>query len=113
MNQSVENDVTTWGHFCYNQMPTTLPVSTPRCPECGALDLSCARVIAHDPRCYQRTGGIPDGLPDDLCDCRVYRLIDARAGHGYGETSDCLCGRNFTTVRGLREHITKARGGAS
>lgn len=29
--------------------------------------------------------------------------------HGYGDTSDCLCGRNFTTVRGLREHLTKAR----
>lgn len=64
---------------------------------------------AHDPRCYQRTGGIPDGMPADLCDCRVYRIIDAQAGHGYGETSDCLCGRNFATVRGLREHITKAR----
>lgn len=22
--------------------------------------------------------------------------------HGYGDTSDCLCGRNFNTVRGLR-----------
>lgn len=29
--------------------------------------------------------------------------------HGYGETSDCLCGRNFATVRGLREHLTKHR----
>jgi len=29
--------------------------------------------------------------------------------HGYGVTSDCLCGRNFATVRGLREHLTKAR----
>lgn len=29
--------------------------------------------------------------------------------HGYGETSDCLCGRNFPTVRGLREHLTKSR----
>jgi hypothetical protein len=29
--------------------------------------------------------------------------------HGYGDTSDCLCGRNFSTVRGLREHLTKAR----
>lgn len=28
--------------------------------------------------------------------------------HGYGETSDCLCGRNFATVRGLREHLTKS-----
>lgn len=29
--------------------------------------------------------------------------------HGYGDDSDCLCGRNFATVRGLREHLTKAR----
>lgn len=29
--------------------------------------------------------------------------------HGYGDTSDCLCGRNFDTVRGLREHLTKTR----
>jgi hypothetical protein len=29
--------------------------------------------------------------------------------HGYGDTSDCLCGRNFPTVRGLREHLTKHR----
>jgi hypothetical protein len=28
--------------------------------------------------------------------------------HGYGDVSDCLCGRNFSTVRGLREHLTKA-----
>lgn len=62
----------------------------------------------HDPRCYQNTG-VPDDLPDDLCDCRAFRTIDAQARHGYGETSDCLCGRNFATVRGLREHITKSR----
>lgn len=29
--------------------------------------------------------------------------------HGYGDKSDCLCGRNFQTVRGLREHLTKSR----
>lgn len=29
--------------------------------------------------------------------------------HGYGTESDCICGRNFSTVRGLREHLTKAR----
>lgn len=29
--------------------------------------------------------------------------------HGYGNESDCLCGRNFQTVRGLREHLTKWR----
>lgn len=31
------------------------------------------------------------------------------AGHGYGVDSDCLCGRNFGKVRGLREHLTKMR----
>lgn len=29
--------------------------------------------------------------------------------HGYGIESDCTCGRNFPTVQGLREHLTKAR----
>lgn len=29
--------------------------------------------------------------------------------HGYGDTSDCKCGRNFAKVRGLREHLTKQR----
>lgn len=29
--------------------------------------------------------------------------------HGYGTTSDCICGRNFAKVRGLREHLTKSR----
>jgi hypothetical protein len=29
--------------------------------------------------------------------------------HGYGVDSDCVCGRNFATVRGLREHLTKMR----
>lgn len=29
--------------------------------------------------------------------------------HGYGDESDCLCGRNFSKVRGLREHLTKSR----
>ena len=32
-----------------------------------------------------------------------------QAGHAYGEVSDCTCGRNFETVRGLREHLTKSR----
>ena len=30
----------------------------------------------HHPNCYQSTGGIPDDLPEDLCDCRVLRMID-------------------------------------
>jgi hypothetical protein len=29
--------------------------------------------------------------------------------HGYGDEADCICGRNFLTVRGLREHLTKQR----
>lgn len=33
----------------------------------------------------------------------------ASAEHGYGVDSDCLCGRNFHKVRGLREHLTKTR----
>lgn len=27
--------------------------------------------------------------------------------HRYGDETDCICGRNFATVRGLREHLTK------
>ena len=30
-------------------------------------------------------------------------------GPGYGTKTDCICGRNFATVWGLREHLTKAR----
>ena len=30
----------------------------------------------HHPRCYQSTGNIPTDLPDDLCDCRVLRMLD-------------------------------------
>lgn len=30
----------------------------------------------HHPRCYQTVGGIPDDLPPDTCDCKVWRLID-------------------------------------
>lgn len=32
----------------------------------------------HHPNCYQNTG-VPDDLPDDLCDCRILRVIDAHA----------------------------------
>lgn len=35
------------------------------------------------------------------------------AEHGYGVDTDCICGRNFDKVRGLREHITKARTNAA
>jgi hypothetical protein len=35
--------------------------------------------------------------------------IENEVAHGYGDESDCVCGRNFATVRGLREHLTKAR----
>lgn len=40
----------------------------------------CGRTRAdhdHHPNCYQRTGGVPEDLPNDLCDCRVLRMIDA------------------------------------
>lgn len=30
----------TWSHWCYDQSPVALPVETPRCPQCGALNLS-------------------------------------------------------------------------
>lgn len=40
------------------------------------------------------------GSPDH--DCKPFL-------HGYGDESDCLCGRNFAKVRGLREHLTKMR----
>lgn len=33
--------------------------------------------------------------------------------HGYGTDADCLCGRNFDKVRGLREHLTKMRAQSS
>jgi hypothetical protein len=39
----------------------------------------------------------------------VSMIGDNQITHGYGESSDCLCGRNFATVRGLREHLTKSR----
>ena len=45
-----------------------------------------------------------------VCD-RVAALADAAQEHGYGTESDCVCGRNFAKVRGLREHITKMREG--
>lgn len=38
-------------------------------------------------------------------------LADAAQEHGYGTESDCVCGRNFAKVRGLREHITNVREG--
>ena len=34
----------TWGHWCYEQESVRLPVSTPRCPQCGALNLEGAKV---------------------------------------------------------------------
>ena len=36
-------------------------------------------------------------------------LRDQHEEHGYGDTTDCKCGRNFDKVRGLREHLTKQR----
>lgn len=40
-------------------------------------------------------------------------LAAATIAHGYATAADCLCGRNFATVRGLREHLTKARARAA
>lgn len=39
----------TWGHFCYEQEPTILPTTQPRCPQCGALNWSAARVVTSYP----------------------------------------------------------------
>jgi hypothetical protein len=39
-------------------------------------DRSFAENDAHDSRCFQRTG-FPDDLPADVCDCKVWRTIDA------------------------------------
>jgi hypothetical protein len=35
----------TWSHWCLYQDLVALPVHTPKCPDCGALDLKRARVI--------------------------------------------------------------------
>lgn len=35
----------------------------------------------HHPRCYQNTG-VPDDLPDDLCDCRVLRMLEQFSSPG-------------------------------
>lgn len=45
-----------------------------------AANTLCPEDDVHDPRCYQTTGGIPDGLPADLCDCRTWRMLDAATG---------------------------------
>lgn len=45
-NGYMEEDMTdateaeqTWGHWCYEQEPTVLPTTIPRCPQCGAINL--------------------------------------------------------------------------
>ena len=48
------------------------------------------------------------GVPTPAC-LRHLNHWRSPVEHGYGDTSDCLCGRNFATVRGLREHLTKHR----
>lgn len=47
----------------------------------------------HHPNCYQRTG-VPDDLPDNLCDCRVLRMLDAATPDaGDGRLHGCVgCG---------------------
>lgn len=32
----------------------------------------------HHPKCYQSTG-VPDDLPEGLCDCRILRMLDAQS----------------------------------
>lgn len=49
------------------------------------------------------------GEPTPVCLRHLNHWRTPSLEHGYGDTSDCLCGRNFEKVRGLREHITKAR----
>ena len=48
------------------------------------------------------------GVPTPVC-LRHLNHWHTPAPHAYGVESDCACGRNFSTVRGLREHLTKAR----
>jgi hypothetical protein len=49
------------------------------------------------------------GMPMAACLRHLNHWRSPDVEHGYGVSSDCLCGRNFTTVRGLREHMTKQR----
>ena len=44
----------------------------------GVVSGVAASKAEHHPNCYQVTA-IPEDLPDDLCDCRVLRMIDAHA----------------------------------
>lgn len=72
--------------------------SGPRCFRCGlAVEDDLGGVV--DTTC-ERHGTCCDGCHDSDQPGRE---------HGYGDESDCICGRNFATVRGLREHLTKAR----
>jgi hypothetical protein len=43
----------------------------------GWIDPGTLPRVEHDPRCYQSVG-VPADLPQDLCDCRVFQLIDRR-----------------------------------
>ena len=62
--------------------------------ECGSCGAQAAYTITRN------------GQPVPAC---LRHLNHWQTPHGYGDTSDCLCGRNFATVRGLREHLTKTR----
>lgn len=73
-------------------------------------DLEC-RVIAY--WLADRLGDAHPVKPTELLGW-INHILDARPvetpdklDHGYGTESDCLCGRNFDKVRGLREHLTK------
>lgn len=41
----------------------------------SATRAEIASAEQHHPNCYQIVG-VPDDLPDDLCDCRVLRMLD-------------------------------------
>ena len=85
------------------------------CKRCGPrVTWEATRITPPEvPVCeYDGREHCPYGTPD--CDCPGRVASPGACGvspveHGYGATTDCLCGRNFTKVRGLREHITKAR----
>lgn len=38
----------------------------------------------HHPNCYQNTG-VPDDLPDNICDCRVLRMLDAEKSASHAQ----------------------------
>jgi hypothetical protein len=41
----MSEDDETWGHWCYEQEPVRLPITQPKCPRCGALNLSESHLL--------------------------------------------------------------------